>query len=678
MNGRFLAACVPLVCTLQAGQAMPAAPETPLIDAAVRIDPAMHTLAGKAAVTIPPGPAHRLVLGARFREAIVTSDSEVRRVAAEDDAGAVAWSVPASTRATRLVIRWHGTLAPLDPDLDHRQTLTATDPVSSQEGTFLPAASHWYPGLEDERFRYRVTIDLPGGQAGLVPGDLVEESRRADGFRATYAYEHPADGIDLMAGPYLVDERMVRSIDGRGLRLRTYFPADLRPLAADYLDSVSAYIGMYEKWIGPYPYAGFSVVASPTPTGFGMPTLTYLGAQVLRLPFIRATSLGHEVLHDWWGNGVFPDYRHGNWSEGLTTFMADYHYRERQGAAAARDTRLAWLRDVSAVPPDRMQPLVTFTSRTHAASQILGYQQTAMVFEMLRNRIGEHAFDEAVRAFWKRYRFRVASWDDLRETMEAASGEDLRDFFREWLDRPGVPEIRLSEAEVRAAPGGWHIDVALTQSSPAHDVKVPLRVVTNDGEQSLTVRLDQPAQRFRLAVPSRPERVELDPDMRVLRRLTPGEAPPIFRDIMVEPHVTLRILSGDDAFAAAAQSLASRLLDSPPDGPGERGGPLAAPALVVGSRADVQRFLARENLPPVPAPVSERPPASAWTLGTPRGLVAFVTAEDADALRQVARLLPHYGRQSWVVFDRRHATARGSWPAVPQSVEVASTPAAPP
>ena len=70
-----------------------------------------------------------------------------------------------------------------------------------------------------------------------------------------------------------------------------------------------------------------------------MPTLTYLGIEVLRLPFIRSTSLGHEVLHNWWGNGVYPDYAHGNWSEGLTTFMADYTYKERESDDAARDMR---------------------------------------------------------------------------------------------------------------------------------------------------------------------------------------------------------------------------------------------------------------------------------------------------------------------------------------------------
>ena len=133
-----------------------------------------------------------------------------------------------------------------------------------------------------------------------------------------------------------------------------------------------------------------------------MPTLTYLGIDVLRLPFIRDTSLGHEVLHNWWGNGVYPDYATGNWSEGLTTFMADHAYREQAGPEAARELRLGWLRDLAALDTGQDRPLREFTSRTHGSDQVVGYHKSAMLFLMLRDTIGAEAFDQGVRAFWAR------------------------------------------------------------------------------------------------------------------------------------------------------------------------------------------------------------------------------------------------------------------------------------
>jgi aminopeptidase N len=204
----------------------------------------------------------------------------------------------------------------------------------------------------------------------------------------TYAFEQPESAIDLMAGPYRVTERSFAAADGRKIALRALLHPEIAERGDGDLDAVERYLRLYEGWIGPYPYESFSVVSSPTPTGFGMPTLTYLGVEVLRLPFIRDTSLGHEVLHNWWGNGVRPDYARGNWSEGLTTFMADYAYREQAGAEAAREMRLAWLRDFAALGSAADRPLASFSSRTHGAEQVVGYHKAAMVFLMLRDAIG--------------------------------------------------------------------------------------------------------------------------------------------------------------------------------------------------------------------------------------------------------------------------------------------------
>src|SRR5208337_4444995 len=75
----------------------------------------------------------------------------------------------------------------------------------------------------------------------------------------------------------------------------------------------------------------FSIVENSMPVGYSMPTYTVLGQAVVRLPFIPETSLGHEILHQWFGNSVYVDYAGGNWAEGLTSFLADHLYEEEKG-----------------------------------------------------------------------------------------------------------------------------------------------------------------------------------------------------------------------------------------------------------------------------------------------------------------------------------------------------------
>lgn len=574
------------------------------------------------------------------------------------------WRVTLGNAASHLVeVRYRGTLAALAEALSHRDTLVALPPMASMRGSFLPASSGWYPDVDGSSFTYRVSLDLPQGQRGLVPGRLVEEREERGRAVAVFDFPHPAEGIDLMAGPYRVDERRFPLKSGGEARLRTYFHPEIADLAAGYLDAIGGYLDLYGERIGAYPYGEFSVVSSPLPTGFGMPTLTYLGIDVLRLPFIRATSLGHEILHNWWGNGVYVDWRRGNWSEGLTAFMADYAYKEREGADAARAMRLEWLRDFASIPVGQDEPLARFTSRTHGTSQIVGYGKAAFLFFMLRDRIGAPAFDAGLKRFWSEQKFRRAGWADLQRAFEASSGEDLRAFFDQWLNRRGAPAVRIAGAQPSA--GGRGVEVTLAQAAPAYGLDAPVIVATEAGREPRTVRLAGETAKIALETGARPLSVVLDPDFRLFRRLDAAEAPPILRQVIVDPGTAVVVASGDSAVIRAARDLATRLLDAPPRFLDAATEPetIAGPLLVVGTISDVDAYLARHRLPPRPEKLA-RGSAQAWTERRPGGrMLAAISARDAAGLAALARPLPHYGRQSFLVFDGARAVERGVWPA---------------
>jgi len=554
----------------------------------VRLDPATRGFAATAHLS----DAQRLRsfrLAPEFEIAALTIDG---RAARPSRRGAVV-ALPRGSR--QIEVRYRATLKPLAA-LDHREVLADRSAVAAPEGSFLPAASGWYPDV-GASFAYRVSLSLPAGQKGLVPGELVKETEGPDGWRGEFAFPEPAEGIDLMAGPYVVAERALKLPGGRNVRVRTWFHADLAGLAPGYLDDSARYIERYSRLIGDYPFAMFSVVSSPTPTGFGMPTLTYLGREVLRLPFIRASSLGHEILHNWWGNGVYPDWRRGNWSEGLTTFLADYAYKEDAGEAAAREMRLGWLRDYAAVPPGEDFALKDFTSRRHGIASIIGYDKAAMVFLMLRDRIGRDAFERGLRLFWQRHRFQTAGWAELEAAFAEASGKPLGDFFRTWVQQAGSPPFKGA-----------------------------------------------------------------DPDFRVWRRVDPAVFPPILREVFVAPQAAVVLAGGDAELRSAALALAARLLDGKPDAVAATL-PARGPVLIVGKAGELDAWLAAQNLPPRPA--MKEGSAQVWA-GRDRGgrPYAVVSVADATALKALERPLPHYGKQSWLVFDGPRAVDKGVWPPV--------------
>lgn len=616
------------------------------------------------------------------------------RPAAQRDAWR-AWRVDVPPGAT-LKLRYAGTLPPLERDRDHRAVLQGMPLMASPEGSYLPAGAGWYP-RPAELFSYRVSVSVKGGQSALVAGRLEAESLPAsptEPYRARFAFDQPTDGIDLMAGPWVVRERLAVQGDGRPLRLRTYFPVALdqvEGLADAYLADSQSYLERYSALIGDYPYTEFSVVASPLPTGFGMPTLTYIGEQVLRLPFIRASSLGHEILHNWWGNGVMVDYARGNWSEGLTTFMADYAYKKAESADGARAMRLGWLRDFAAVPAGRHQALVDFRSRTHGAAAAVGYGKAAMVFVMLEDLIGEAAFARGIRLFWERERFRIAGWPALQSAFEAASGRALDAFFQQWLSLPGGPELTLARAQLLSGPapaaadasaaGSQRLRIEFMQPAPAYTLRVPVQLSAGERAETHWVDIDRAQAVVELPVDFAPAQVRLDPELRVWRLPDAAQLPPILRQWIITPAPRLVIADALPAavqtvapgVVEAAEALAGRLFERrarrSDEGALRSGG---EPVLLVGTHEASARVLKQSGVPVEPGPLPRGGDVRVWTTRPAGGPpLAVVTARDAAALHAVARVLPHYGSQSWLVFDGGQVRARGVWEAPGPAVAVA-------
>jgi len=566
-------------------------------------------------------------------------------------------------------LRYQGTLAALDAGLDHRDVLTRLPAMSGQEGSYLPASSAWYPLIEQvNAFTYRLTLDLPADQRGLVPGRLLNENIDKGRYRALFEFVRPAEGIALLAGPYQIKELFYPDSTAKKIRLRTYFHPQTADLASGYLDSINTYLDLYNNWIGAYPFTEFSIVSSPLPTGFGLPTLTYLGIDVLRLPFIRSGSLGHEILHNWWGNGVYVDWQRGNWSEGLTTFMADYTYTERAGAEAARDMRLSWLRDFAAIPAGQDQALREFTSRSHASSEIVGYHKSAFLFLMLRDLLGTKTFDEGIRRFWKQQQFRTASWGDLQHAFEKDAGRSLDDFFAQWLTRKGAPRIGLEQVKLMPPERGkqaYRLAFTLTQGDPAYALRVPMVVTTQAGKREHIVDLVKSHTAYVIESKEAPLSLTLDPDFRLFRSLDPAELPPILRQVVTDPATVTAIVADNAETHETARRLAGKMLDNPPRFLDADANPINSktPLLLIGTHKEIDAFLAQRRLPARPATLKGKGTAQVWAGQQDNGkVIVVVSAQDLPALQALLRPLPHYGKESFLVFNKNKVIDKGIWP----------------
>lgn len=543
----------------------------------------------------------------------------------------------------------------------------------ARNSVYLDGSSLWYPRFDNELVTFSMTIIMP------PTWQAISQGRQPSLKRGTIVWEEtqPQEEIYLLAAPFWIYHQAADKIDTE-VFLRENDPM----LAKLYLPLIGRYIKMYDRLIGPYPYSKFAVVENSWESGYGMPSFTLLGPRVMRLPFILSSSLPHEILHNWWGNGVYVDYRQGNWSEGLTAYLADHLLREQAGDGSAY-RRNALQRYTNYISQENDFPLKDFQGRHSEASQAVGYDKALMLFHMLRVQLGDKNFIDALRQIYHEQRFHRANWDDLRRSFEAASHRSLQSEFQQWLARRGAPVLQVSG--VRAAPTGhgYELTAAIgqTQSDAPYRLHVPIAVQLEGHQQAwqAQIELSRKHQTIHITVPARPWRLEIDPEFDVFRRLGPGELPPTLSEALGADGLLMVLPSAASAEVRAAyQRLAQTWADAEsrieirwdkdlPQLPSHRavwllgwenrfidqvsGGVGAQLSLTNDSATLAGQTLRRQDRAVI---------ISARRNGTIR---VWLGCDNPAAIPGLARKLPHYGSYSYLAFqgDEPTNTLKGQW-----------------
>jgi len=569
---------------------------------------------------------------------------------------------------------------------EYARSVSDSPGIVSKEGAVLSGATHWLPELSDGFITFALEARVPAGWDVVSQGARTRHERGPGGTVTGWRSAEPQREAFVVAGSFVERSRQ----GGRPL-VQTFLRSDDPALADAYLAAGEQYLEMYERLLGPYPYPKLAVVENFWETGFGMPSFTLLGPKIVRFPFILHSSYPHEILHNWWGNGVFVDAKRGNWCEGLTAYLAD-HLVEEQRGRGAEHRRTSLQRYADYVAENRDIAVRAFRERHSSLTQAVGYDKVLMIFHMLRQRMGDERFVRALRRFYEENRFRAASFDDVSRAMSAAAGEDLGPWLAQWIDRPGAPRIRLESVEVHGRERFHELELTLaqTQDGAPYDLEVPVVVSLPSAQQAVkrTVHLAARRQQFTLELDEAPARVDIDPEYDVFRRLDPTELPPALsgafgasRRVIVLPSRAPAELRS--AYAALAESWRSagteivsdadladlpagksvwllgwenRLRNVVADGLKPFGGTLSADELRVGTTV-----LSRRRHAIV---VAVRSPADAAQV------VALVGAERAAALPGLARKLPHYGKYGLLGFEGEEPSnvAKETWPVLASSM----------
>jgi hypothetical protein len=335
---------------------------------------------------------------------------------------------------------------------DHYADFTANDSVTTMPSVYplIPAydAKGWHielaPPYGDlvyaDASLYAVTMTVPTTMTVIASGSTVGTIDNNDGTKTWHLVGAPMRDFDLNVTSQLAH---VTANVGNTAINSWYDPADATA-GENALDFATAAFRVYENRFGVYPYRELDVIETPTTAG----GIEYPGAISISSAFYRDRreksifefDVAHEVSHQWWYGMVGDDQVNQPWvDESLAQYSSLIYEEDTHGQEAVKQI----LKNYFTAEYDRArnagqdapvnQPVSAYDESDYSA---IVYGKGPLFYDAIRTRMGDTLFFQFLRTYFQRYRYGVATGDDILETAQAVCNCSLQSEYDQWITSP--------------------------------------------------------------------------------------------------------------------------------------------------------------------------------------------------------------------------------------------------
>ncbi len=336
-----------------------------------------------------------------------------------------------------VVVEYGGAPAPVRVGTDVFRVGWHTDGRDAYVVSEPAGAASWFPANDHptDKALFRFSVTVPSDLGVIANGRQQSTSETQDG-RTTYEYESSDEMATYLASVVIGDLEFVEETTPSGLQLRSAYPRRLVGEAKTDFADTARMLAVFEDRFGPYPFEVYGHVVVDEVLGFALEnqTLSLFGSDLVTGNGTIDAIVAHELAHQWFGDSVSPASWMDIWlNEGFATY-AEWIWESESGGRSIEESAAAThARADFGVPPGDPGPEELFQGTV--------YLRGGLALYALSKEIGDEAFGEVLVSWAERYASDSASTDDLRALAEEVSGQDLDDFFDQWVYGEALPPL---------------------------------------------------------------------------------------------------------------------------------------------------------------------------------------------------------------------------------------------
>ena len=278
---------------------------------------------------------------------------------------------------------------------------------------------------------YEVLITAPAGWQVAASGSTIDMDNGPHDTVTWHVVSGPMRDFNLVLSPrFEVATRMVEDI-----AVNTYYLPEDVDGGQRVLDWSADALAFFNERFGPYPFAEFDIVETPTTAG----GIEYPGLIVMPIRNYDQTggyfqwATVHEVAHQWWYSMVGNDQQDEPWlDEAITQYSTALFYEFVVGwDAAVEEVFESRYQEVAGTDEDDLinRPVADYTYENYGP---VVYAKGPLFIHALRQEMGTEEFFSLLQTYLKTWRYQVASGQDFLTLADQIADQELSDLFQEW------------------------------------------------------------------------------------------------------------------------------------------------------------------------------------------------------------------------------------------------------